>query len=140
MARIKIDIPEEFKFSCTIPIRITDLNYGKHVGNDTVLGLIHEARLQYLQSLGAKDELDTFGVGLIMADVGIQFKGEVFYGTSVDASIAVTEITSKSFDLIYVLKASDSGKVVAQAKTGMLCFDYENKKIVGIPTQLLEQW
>jgi len=36
MARIKILLPEHFSFSCSIPIRITDLNYGNHVGNDTV--------------------------------------------------------------------------------------------------------
>ena len=46
MARIKLTLPERFPFTTTIPIRITDLNYGGHVGNDTVLALLHEARVQ----------------------------------------------------------------------------------------------
>jgi len=34
MQRIKIDLPEFFSFTTPIKIRITDLNYGGHVGND----------------------------------------------------------------------------------------------------------
>ncbi|MGN6400032.1 MAG: hypothetical protein ACTHMD_06240 [Flavisolibacter sp.] len=48
MARIKINLPENFFFNAAIPIRITDLNYGGHVGNDTILSLLHEARVQFL--------------------------------------------------------------------------------------------
>ena len=45
MQRVKVELPANFNFSCIIPIRITDLNYGGHVGNDAVLSLIHEARI-----------------------------------------------------------------------------------------------
>ena len=48
MERIKISLPESFKFSTIMKIRITDLNYGGHVGNDSFLSLIHEARQQFL--------------------------------------------------------------------------------------------
>jgi acyl-CoA thioesterase FadM len=72
MARIKIHLPDKFPFSVSIPIRITDINYGGHVGNDTVLSLIHEARVQFLQHHGYK-ELEIEDIGLIMSDVGIEF-------------------------------------------------------------------
>ena len=52
MARIKIDLPSKIAFSTNIPVRITDLNYGGHVGNDTVLTIIHEARMQFLANAG----------------------------------------------------------------------------------------
>ena len=52
MARINIDLPGDFKFSTTIPVRITDLNYGGHVGNDAILSIIHEARMQFLHHFG----------------------------------------------------------------------------------------
>ena len=50
MARIRIELPGTFKFSANIPVRITDLNYGGHVGNDTILSIIHEARAQFLKN------------------------------------------------------------------------------------------
>ena len=62
MNRLKINLPEIFLFSTTILIRVTDLNYGAHVGNDTVLSIIQEARQQYLLSKGY-EELNIDGLG-----------------------------------------------------------------------------
>ena len=60
MARIKIDLPVKFSFSTTIPIRITDINFGGHVGNDTILSIVHEARAKFFQHFGY-DELNFWG-------------------------------------------------------------------------------
>ena len=92
MARIKIAIPEQFSFSCQIPIRISDINYGGHVGNDTILTIVHEARMQFLKSLDFT-EMDFGGKGMIMADAAIEFKNELFYGETIITSVAVTEIS-----------------------------------------------
>ena len=77
MSRIRIELPSNFQFSTNISIRITDLNYGGHVGNDTILSLLHEARVQFLKSFGYT-EMKFEGVSLIMSDVGIEFKKELF--------------------------------------------------------------
>ena len=134
MARIKIDLPEKFPFSVSIPIRITDLKYGGHVGNDTVLSLIHEARMQFLQYYGYK-ELEIEGIGLIMTDVGIEFKSELFYGDTIKASVSVADFSRIGFDLYYKLEKVVEGKtiLVATAKTGMICYDYSSKKIMRVP-------
>ena len=39
MNRIKLNLTDHFQFYVDIPIRITDLNYGGHVGNDVFLSL-----------------------------------------------------------------------------------------------------
>lgn len=140
MPRIKINLPSEFLYSCEIPIRITDLNYGNHVGNDALLGLIQEARVQFIAHFGQKSELDVYGVGLIMADVGIQFASEVFYGTTVKVEVGASDFSARSFDLNYKLSDAADGRLIAKAKTGMVCFDYEERKSVTIPRQILEQW
>jgi acyl-CoA thioester hydrolase len=137
MARIKVELPEQFAFSTTIPVRITDLNYGKHVGNDTILSMIHEARVQYLKQLGY-GELDLAGVGVIMSDVGIEFKSELFYGDEVIASVAAGDISKIAFDLYYKLekRSGDTTVLVAVAKTGMVCYDYAKKKVAAIPDEV----
>jgi acyl-CoA thioester hydrolase len=45
MPRVKIELPESWTFRTDIPIRITDINYGNHMGNDSFLGILHEARM-----------------------------------------------------------------------------------------------
>jgi len=137
MARIKIELPEEFTFSTKIPIRITDLNYGGHVGNDTILGLIHEARVQFLKSFGYA-ELNVEGVSLIMSDAGIEFKAELFYEDVMTAFVTATNFSRVGFDLYYKLLREDT--VVAVAKTGMICFNYETRKVVSVPEKVKERF
>lgn len=140
MARIKIALPVAFPFSCNIPVRITDINYGGHVGNDTILTIVHEARMKFLSSLGFT-EMNFGGTGMIMADAAIEFKNELFYGDIVIASVATHEISKIGFELIYKLeKEIENGKkIVALAKTSMICYDYNNKKIVAIPEDALKK-
>ena len=136
MARIKIDLPKEFHFPISIPIRITDLNYGGHVGNDTVLSIIHEARMQFLKHFGYT-EMEFAGVGMIMSDVAIEFKNELFYGDIIIASVTVGEFTNVGFEIFYRLEKAlpDKKIIVAIAKTGMVCYDYGKKKIAAIPEE-----
>lgn len=136
MNRIKIELPAHFNFTTKIPVRITDLNYGGHVGNDTILTIIHEARVQFLQHFGYK-ELDFAGIGLIMSDVGIQFRNELFYGDVVIASVTTGAYSRAAFDIYYKLEKETDGKLVpvASAKTGMVCFDYAARKTVSVPEE-----
>lgn len=134
MPRIRLEIPDALPFRTTIPVRITDINYGGHAGNDTILSLIHEARMQYLRQAGYS-EMNIEGIGLIMSDVAIEFKSELFYGDLVIASVGAGELTRVGFELVYKLEKEAQGKLqtVALAKTGMVCFDYSRKKICALP-------
>ncbi len=140
MARIKVDLPEQFSFITLIPIRITDLNYGGHVGNDTVLSIIHEARVQFLKFYGYS-ELDFAGASLIMGDVAIEFKKEIFYEDIIKASVTAAEFSRVGFDIFYKLEKEDNGKniIVAAAKTGMVCYNYQLKKIAAVPDEARER-
>jgi len=139
MARIQVLAPDKFSFSTSIPIRITDLNYGGHVGNDSILSLIHEARMQFLNRFGFT-EMKFGSVSLIMSDVAIEFKNEIFYGDVLTAFVTITDLNRVGFDVIYKLLKTNNEKevIVAIAKTGMICFDYSRKKIVTVPQQVIE--
>jgi acyl-CoA thioester hydrolase len=134
MARIKIDLPDSFSFSTSFDVRITDLNYGGHVGNDKVLTFLQEARMRFLVSLGYS-ELNVEGVGLIMSDAALVFKTEIFYGDELLISIQAAEFSRVGFDLLYKIekKNKELALIVAIAKTAMICFDYEMKKLTVLP-------
>jgi acyl-CoA thioesterase FadM len=139
MSRIQIDLPEDFHFEAALSVRITDLNYGGHLGNDAILSFVHEARLQFLQHYGFKDELAICGLGLIMADAGLQFRGEGLYGDTWHFKIAATNLHKRGFDLYYQA-LNQEGKEVLRAKTGMLMFDYKTRKLAPLPKKLEELW
>jgi len=136
---MKIDLPEKFPFETIIPIRITDLNYGGHVGNDTFLTLIHEARVQFLNNFGF-NEIDIDGVGIIMNEAELSFKNEIFYGSNILAKVAVSNIGKTSCDFLYLLTDSKTGKDIAYARTGAVFFDYSKKKISRTPEKFKSQF
>ena len=139
MARVKLSFPNHNPiFSIEIPIRITDLNYGNHLGNDSLLSILHEARANWLRKLDLS-ELDIGGCGLIMADVMIAYKNEGYYGDTLTIDIFADEITAKSFALYYRVNTlrNDTDMLIGEAKTGMVCYDYSLKKIVSIPSIFL---
>ena len=134
MARIKVAIPEHTAFETNIPVRITDLNYGNHLGNDALLSMLHEARMQLLGHFGYS-ELELGGVSMIMADVAIEYKGEGFYGDTITFKMAFDDIHKYGFDITYHL-LNQHNKEIARAKTGMLCFNYKERKLMGLPEEV----
>ncbi len=137
MGRIKIDIPEKVLFSVELDVRITDLNYGGHVGNDSVLSIIHEARVRFLKSVGFENEASgPEGVGIIMGDAAIIYKAEIFYGERLRIDIGAGDFTRVGFDLYYRIISLGNEKEVVRAKTGIVCYDYHSKHIVDVPSVL----
>jgi len=134
MSRIKIELPGKFIFQTEIPIRITDINYGGHLGNDSLLSIIHEARLRLLNHIGYS-ESNVEGIGIIMIDAGIQYKSEGFYGDELLIEVAVTDFTSIGCDFVYRLSNKNSEKEIALAKTGIVFIDYEKRKTVPVPLE-----
>ena len=102
MARIKIELPEKCIATFKIPVRITDINYGNHLGNDSFVAIIHEARMQFLQQYNFT-ELNVCGTSLIMNELFVEFKNEAYYKDILEVKIYVGEILKVSFEFFYSL-------------------------------------
>jgi acyl-CoA thioesterase FadM len=132
MARPVFDMPAHYPFACELRIRVTDVNYGGHLGNDALLGLVHEARIGWLETHGFS-ETDVGGVGLIMTDLAVLFRAEGFRGDTLKIEIAPAEAGRGSFALLYHLTRPSDGTVVADVRTGMAFFDYARRRPVRMP-------
>lgn len=138
MNRLKINLPEKFSFSTNLQIRVTDLNYGGHVGNDTVLSILQEARQQFLQSRGYA-ELQVEGYGLIMADAMVEYKKEMNHLDQIKIEIVATDFDKMGFDLYYRVMIQKNGEdiLAVRAKTGMMLFDYQVGKKVSMSDKIM---
>ena len=137
MPRLKIDLPAKKLVTVSIPVRITDINYGNHLGNNSIVGIIHEARVQFLQKHNFT-ELNVAGTALIMSELLVEYKNESFYGDVLEVNIFIGEITRVSFELFYQISTTRDKKriIIALAKTGMVCYNYEIKKVTAVPGEL----
>ncbi len=132
MARIKLDMPRHFTFSIELPVRISDINYGGHLSNDAVLSMVHEARIQFLKQY-QYSELDIEGLGIIMTDSAIIYKAEGFHSDQVQIDVAISDFNKYGCDFYYLLSNRKTAVEIAHAKTGIVFFDYQERKVVSVP-------
>ena len=138
MPRIKLSIPKNVHFSTTLFLRIYDMNYGGHLGNDSVLSIVHEARVRFLQDLGLSEK-NFYGSGLLMVDSAIVYKKEAFYGQQLDILITVSDLYSHGFELFYMIYDTKKHEI-ARVKTGLVCYDKKRKKIVKLPAVFIDKF
>lgn len=137
MARIKLDLPASFPFSTELRVRITDVNYAGHMGNDVLLGLLHEARFRFMAHYGLR-ELDIEGLGLIIADSVIVYKSEAFVGETLTVAVAVNDFNRYGCDFVYRVTEKTGDREVARAKTGVVFFDYQQRVVQKVPQLFLD--
>ncbi len=137
MPRIEINLPEKFIFSTEIPLRISDINYGGHLGNDSVLSIFQEARIRFLKQFGYS-EIDIEGSSIIMTDSAIQYKSQGYYGDILIVELTVDDFHKVSCDFYYRAINKTKGNIIAIGKTGIAFFDYKKNKLTSIPEKFVK--
>ncbi|MDE2090737.1 MAG: thioesterase family protein [Gammaproteobacteria bacterium] len=136
MSRVTIHLPSAFPFSTELEVRVSDLNYGNHLGNDSVLTLIHEARRRFLESLGL-EEIGTDGLGFVIADAAVIYRAQAFYGDRLHIQVAAGDFGSRGCDFYYRITHVSDKRVLAEAKTGTVYFDFGAQKTISFPAEIL---
>jgi len=132
MARIEIEMIDNFVFVTELNVRMADINSANHLGHDAVVCLMNEARVQFLESLG----FPIPGVeekGLIIADLAVSYKSQAFYKDRLKFEIGAGDFNKYGCDIFYRVTNVKTGNLVVLAKTGVVFFDYSKNKVTNIP-------
>jgi acyl-CoA thioester hydrolase len=116
-------------------VRFRDLDALGHVNNAVFLTYIESARVAFLVDLGAATSLEDMSI--IVARIEIDFRAPVGFGEEVEIAVRASRFGGKSFDLDYELRVA--GKVVAEAKSVLVGYDYETGETVTIPDEWRER-
>ena len=130
---------DAFKFSTEIDVRIGDINYSGHLGNDRYLSMFQDARLRYLKQFGYSELSVGDNIGLIMSQAHVDFRAEAFCGDRLTIYVRVSKIKPIRFTIEYIMvNNQDQNKVVATGYTEMVGFDYNNRKIKKLPSKFVQ--
>ncbi len=138
MARLTLDLPPRFPFSTEVEVQVGHINYGGHLGNDAMLTLIHESRVRYLRELGYTEQ-DVEGVGILMVDVQLVYRSEVFHGDRLNIEVAVGDWSRTGCTFYYRVTSRQTGKEAARGRTGVVFFDYGERKVARVPSRFTEK-
>lgn len=134
--KLVINLPDHFIYSTKLSVRISDINYGNHLGHDAFVSLLHEARVAFLHAYQLS-EINIFGSSLILSALSVLYKNQAFYGDEIEFFIGIGEVSKSSVEFIYQAINVANKKEIGRAMTRLVFFDYPKQEIREVPIEFL---
>ncbi len=134
MPRMKLSEYESYPIRTTLNVRVSDLNYGAHLGHDALLSLVHHARVELFTDLGVTEiDLGDQKTGVVVSDLVVQYRGEAFVGDELLFETAAVEIGFASFRLVHRVTNETTSKPTALIEIGFAAFDLKSRRAGKLP-------
>lgn len=123
-----------FDFVYRVQVRFRDLDALGHLNNAVFSTYLEQARIAFLTRLNLLTGPSYRS--MILARLEIDFRAQ---GTEEDVDIGVraSRFGTKSFDLDYEVRQGE--RVVAEATSVLVAFDYERNKAIALPDEWRER-
>jgi acyl-CoA thioester hydrolase len=132
MPRTKLTELPVYKFRYAITLQPRDINYGGHLGVDSLVSIVGTARAYIFKSVGLSElNLGDNKTGMIMTDFVINLKAEGFMFDSLEVYSHVGELTKNGFRFFH--KVTRGASIIALVESGFLAFDYTAEKVTRVP-------
>jgi acyl-CoA thioester hydrolase len=125
---------DEFRHRTRLEVRFRDIDAFRHVNNAAFFTYIEQARIRYLIDLLDVEAVER--LPMILAAVQIDFRSPILFGQEVEIGTRVDWIGNTSFSMSHHLTANPQARVVAEAATILVAYDYTTEK----PMPVLDAW
>lgn len=133
MARLVLDFPSHlFCYSTQLTVRVTDINGANHLGNDSMISMLSEARARFLYDAGVP-EVQPDGTGIIVTDLATTYRAEAHARDQLLFEVGVMDFNKYGGDIIFRVTRPRDQALVAMAKYGFVFFNYASSKVVPMP-------
>ncbi|QJD58323.1 thioesterase [Pseudomonas sp. gcc21] len=133
MSRLILHFPEQqFYFTTQLTVRITDINAGKHLANDSMISMISEARARFLYQFGI-EEVGENEVGIIVTDLATTYRTAAFARDTLIFEVGLMDLNKYGGDIIFRITKARNGELVALAKSGFVFYHFAASKVMPMP-------
>ena len=132
MQRTKLQEQPAYEFHYEFQLQVVYINYAGRLGHDSVVRIVHEARVHLFRALGvAENNLGDNHTGIIMGDLAYLYCGEghLFDRLRVDSHVG--EVGRSALRMFHRLVRDN--KLIALVETGLMAYDYARRTIVPFP-------
>lgn len=131
MARLTLEFPaEQFCYTTQLTVRATEINGANHLGNDSMVSMISEARARFLFAFGMPEETAT---GIIVTDLATVYRAEARARERLLFDVGVMDFNKYGGDIIFRITRAHDQALIALAKYGFVFFDYKNSRVKPMP-------
>lgn len=135
MARLQLNFPEDqFYYSTPLTVRVTDINAANHLGNDSMISMISEARARFLFEFGVA-ETERDGTGIIVTDLATTYRAEAHARDELLFEVGVMDFNKYGGDIIFRVTRPRDRSLIAMAKSGFVFFNYKRSEVMAMPEE-----
>ncbi len=132
MARLQLDFPEEqFYYTTPMTVRVTDINGANHLGNDSMISMISEARARFLFEYGVP-ETERDGTGIIVTDLATTYRAEAHARDQLLFEVGVMDFNKYGGDITFRVTRPKDKTLIAMAKSGFVFYNYKSSQVVAM--------
>jgi acyl-CoA thioester hydrolase len=124
----------DYRFHHDLEVRFRDLDAMGHVNNAVYLTYLEVARQAYWKEVAAQVRYDR--VPFVVARASIDFRSSLAVGETVRVFLRTVWAGSRSFAMDYTLREAASGRLVAEASTVLVTYDWAEQRAIPIPDWL----
>ena len=136
MARLQLNFPDEqFCYTTLLTVRVTDINGANHLGNDSMISMIPEARARFLYEFGIR-ETEHDGTGIIVTDLATAYRAEAHARDQLLFEVGVMDFNKYGGDITFRITRPRDKVLIAMAKSGFVFYNYKSSKVVCMPDEL----
>jgi acyl-CoA thioester hydrolase len=124
-------VTDAFRHRTRLEVRFRDIDAFEHVNNASFFTYMEEARIKYILEVIKIEEVER--LPLILAAVQIDFRKPILFGQVVEIGTRVDWIGRTSFSMSHRLTATPDDRLVAEAATVLVCYDYAAAGAMPVP-------
>ena len=117
--------------------RFRDTDAMGHINNAVYVTYLEVARQEYWKRFS--DVRDYRRVPFILAHVTIDFRSEALVNEVLEIAARCEWIGTRSFAFAYEIREKQSRRLVVEATTVQVCYDYDAKRSIPMPAELRRQ-
>ncbi|MHB1949651.1 MAG: acyl-CoA thioesterase [Gammaproteobacteria bacterium] len=110
----------------TIKPRISDINYGGHLGHIELVSLLHEVRAQFLKKHGLS-EIEIDGCALFMRALQLDYINQAFWDNELKVHMTV-ELSGAKIIFKYIVHNLANDNITAKAEATMVLVNKNNQR------------
>ena len=116
-----------------LAVRYSDYDTKGHVNNAIFLTYFEMARARaWIEALGGDADFP-----FILAEASVQYRSQARIGDPLEIEITTTEIRTKAWVWSYVVRDPRDERVVAEGRTVQVAYDYDARRTIPIPAEIL---
>ena len=125
----------DFHVHADIEVRFRDTDAMGHVNNAVYVTYLEVARQEYWKLFNESGH-DYRHVPFVVAHVSISFRSPALVGETVRVHLRTSWVSRSSFGMVYKMRERDSGRLLVEAESTQVTFDYDTNRSMPVPDAL----